>query len=244
MKYSTLKHIVLYICGMLFLYSCTSNPAMALSEESVVYKGKISDVSGQSVQGANVYVYSSPDVRKPADFMSSASEESGLFRMVLPPGKYWAVARLKRAEGYGPLMRGDKHSGEPVEIELSAGRETDMDFVVADLGDAIEARKVKARVGEGLVRISGRIIDEKGEPVTHAYAFANINEKLSRIPDYLSVWVDRDGRYTLYIPRGTYYVGGAVSFPMDSDEISWAKMTFDGHRSDVTIVRKLPVAKE
>lgn len=176
--------------------------------------------------------------------MSAASDGNGLYRVVMPPGKYWAVARLKMTEGYGPLMRGDKHSGEPVEIELSADRETDMDFVVADLKDALEAGKIKAKASEGLVKISGRIIDEMGAPVPHAYAFASNNEKLPRIPDYLSAWVDHDGRYALYVPRGTYYVGGAVSFPLDKDEMSSNKMTFIGNMADVTIVRKLPVAKD
>lgn len=248
MKYFSLRFILRYAGAMLLSvaawYACTGSPGLALAEGRAVYKGKISDVSGQAVQGATIFVYNSPDVKKPADFKSAASDRDGLFRMVLPPGKRWAVARLKKAEGYGPLMRGDKHSGEPVAIELSANSEKDMDFVVADLKDALEAGKIKAKASEGLVKISGRIIDEMGVPVPHAYVFASNNEKLPRIPDYLSAWVDHDGRYALYVPRGTYYVGGAVSFPLDKDEMSWKIMTFDGHMSDVIIVRKLPVAKE
>ena len=57
--------------------------------------------------------------------------------------------------------------------------------------------KLSSRDRERPVRISGRIIDEKGSPVTKAYAVANKLEKISGMPDYISAWVDPDGRYTL-----------------------------------------------
>jgi hypothetical protein len=206
-----------------------------LAEEKPVLKGRVSDREGKAVVGAMVFVYDSPYVKRPADFISAHTDNDGLFRMVLPPGRYWLVARLKKTEGYGPLLPGDKHSGEPVEVELDPGAEVNTDFVVADLRDAI---KIREKEREGPVKISGRIIDENGSPVIGAYVVADKKEKTAGIPDYLSAWVDREGRYTLYVPRGRYYVGSADSFPPVEDRFTNEEMTFDGDKSDVDIVRK------
>jgi hypothetical protein len=211
----------------------TSLPALA--EEKPVLEGRVLDMEGRAVEGAMVFVYDSPSVKGPADFISARTEKDGLFRMVLPPGRYWLVARLKKTEGYGPLMPGDKHSGEPVEVELPPGGEVERDFVVGDLRDAI---KIKEKTREGPVKISGRIIDEKGSPVREAYVLANRNEKVTGIPDYVSAWVDHEGRYTLYIPRGRYYMGSAVTFPPGQDHFMNGEMTFDVDKSDVDIVRE------
>jgi hypothetical protein len=212
----------------------------AFAEERTVLKGKVSDAEGQTVEGAMVFVYNSPDVKRPADFISARTAQDGLFRMVLAPGRYWLVARLKKTEGYGPLMPGDKHSGDPAEIELGPGTEAERDFIVADLKDAIKIRE-KAR--ERPVKISGRIIDENGSPVRRAYVIANRKEKGAGIPDYLSTWVDHEGSYTLYIPRGRYYIGSAVTFPPVQDYFAHGEMTFDGDRSAVDIVRKSDESK-
>lgn len=216
-------------------YGSAIDYSTALAEEKSILKGRVSYVEGQAVEGAMVFVYDSPDVRRQADFISARTDKDGLFRMVLPSGRYWLIARLKKTEGFGPLMPGDKHSGEPGEIELASDSEVDMDFIVADLKEAI---KIKTKAREGPVKISGRIIDENGSPVRRAYAFANRNEKISGIPDYLSAWVDNEGRYTLYIPRGRYYIGGAVTFPPGQNYFMNGEMTIDVDKPDVDIVRK------
>jgi hypothetical protein len=181
-----------------------------LAEGTSVLKGRVLDVAGESVEGAMVFVYNNPEVKREADFISAPTDSEGRFRMVVPPGEYWVVARLKKSEEFGPLMPGDKHSGDPEEIELATDSEEDMEFVVADLRDAI---KMKKDAREGTVRITGRIIDEKGAPVKRAYVIANRKEEVSGIPDYLSAWVDKDGNYTLYVPEGTYFIGSADTFP-------------------------------
>lgn len=185
------------------------------------------------MEGARLFVYDSPAVRRPADFMCGPTGKEGLFRLVLPPGKYWAVARVKKTEGYGPLMPGDKHSGEPAEIDLAAGREVNQDFIVADLR---EAGKIKTRDREGPVKITGRVIDEKGSPITNGYAIANRTEKISGIPDYVSAWVDVEGRYTLYLPPGKYYLGSAVTFPPDQPLSLKGPVMLNADRSNLDII--------
>jgi len=183
---------------------------IALAGDKSVLKGKVLDIEGKAVEGAIVFIYDSPDIKRLADFMSPHTDKEGGFRVVLPSGKYWAVARLKKGESYGPLMPGDKHSGEPREIELDPGGELYMDFVVADLKDAARAKK---KIREDYFKIKGKIIDENGLPVRMAYAIANRDEKISGVPDYISAWTDEEGYYTLYVPRGKYYIGSALTFP-------------------------------
>jgi hypothetical protein len=153
----------------------------------------------------------------------------------LPHGKYWLVARLKKSKEYGPLMVGDRHSGDPEEIEIEPDSEVNMDFVVADLKEAI---KMKREAVDRPFRISGKIIDKKGEPVTGAYAVAYKTKEMSRFPDYLSAWVDTEGRYTLYIPDGNYYIGGALTFPPDNNYFIHGEITVSSDESGIDIVKK------
>jgi hypothetical protein len=209
--------------------------SFAAAEGPSVLKGKVVDGGGRAVEGARVFVYDSPDVRRSATYISASTDRDGLFRVVLKPGKYWSLARLKKTEGYGPLMAGDKHSGDPAEIELSDGQELTWDFTVVDLK---EARNVKTREQAGPVKISGRIIDEKGSPVTKSYAIANGIEKLDGMPDYLSAWVDKEGHYTLYLPRGKYFIGGALTFPPGQNYFVQKEMTVDVDISGMDIIKK------
>lgn len=203
-----------------------------LAAETSVLKGKVNDVEDRAVSGARIFVYDSPEVRRSADFISSPTDQNGMYRIVLKPGKYWAIARLKKAEGYGPLMTGDKHSGDPAEIEVAEGRETVSDFVVADLK---EARKLKSKDREGPIKISGRILDEKGSPVTKGYAFANRVETVTLMPDYISAWGDSEGHYTLYLPPGKYYIGGSEIFPPDPQYVMKGPILLQHDRSDLDI---------
>ena len=231
--------VPLFISVLFIILAVSYSPAVdssaVFAEGTSVLKGIVSDVEGQAAAGAMVFVYNSPEVRRTADFISAPSDKEGLFRMVLPQGKYWAVARLKKSKEYGPLMPGDRHSGDPEEIEIEPDSEVNMDFVVADLKEAI---KMKREAMDRPFRISGKIIDKRGEPVTGAYAIVYKTKEISRIPDYLSAWVDTEGHYTLYIPEGDYYIGGAFTFPPDNNYFIHGKITADADKSGIDIVKK------
>jgi hypothetical protein len=228
---------ILSSCAVIMLLAALAAPALAAGTS--VLKGKVTDVDGRAVEGARVFAYDDQEVRRPANFMSAPTDIDGVFRMVLPAGKYWVVARLKKTEDYGPLMPGDKRS-EPAVAELASDQEVDMDFTVADLR---EARKLRTQQQEKPVKVSGRIIDEKGSPVTKAYAIAQRGETLAGIPDYLSAWVDSEGRYTLYLPQGTYFIGCATAFPPGRQYVLQEKKVVDGDISGVDIVMKSRAAK-
>ncbi len=226
--YVTLVSILLLLCAAVLTTT-------VIADEASFLNGTITDVEGTPVQGALLYVYNSPDVRRTADFMTSLTSRDGEFSIMLPAGKYWLVARVKKGEEYGPLMPGDKHSGDPAEIELIAGGKENMDFIVADLRDAI---KMKGESMDRPYKITGRIIDKNGEPLIKSYAIANRSSEMGRIPDFVSAWTDDRGRFTLYIPDGTYFLGGAEEFPPGGTYFMSQEIAVNADKSDMEIVKK------
>lgn len=182
--------------------------------EPATVTATILDVAGKPVAGAKVFYYDSADTRRPADFISPVSDSSGRTALQLPPGRYWAVARLKKDGAYGPLMPGDKHSGEPTVLEPAAGENLPAEFVIADIRDV---GRTKQSVAAESVVLRGRIVDGDGAPVANAYVFANRTAAGAALPEFLSAWTAADGGYTLYLPvGGHYFVGAARQFPPET----------------------------
>jgi len=205
-----IKKIIINV-SIICIAATICNTASAL--EKTVFKGMVVDVENKAVRGVEIFLYNTRDTRRPADFISARSDIDGRFRMIIPVGRYWAVARLRKGEKYGPLMIGDKHSGEPIEIELDASEEFEQDFIIVDIKEA--ARLIK-KTREDYFKLVGRLVDKKGIPVENAYVIASRQKKMPDIPDYLSAWTDEHGEYILYLPAGKYYVGYATEFPPGS----------------------------
>lgn len=219
------------ILGIGFVIILLAGTAIAL--ETGVLKGKVMDVEGKAVEGVEVFVYSTLDTRRPADFISARTDMSGMFSLVMPPGKYRAVARLRHGEKYGPLMIGDKHSGEPVEIEVEAGEEYEQDFTVADIRDAA---RLMRKTREDHVHLKGRIIDGQGAPLKNVYAVAFRQKEIAEFPDYLSAWTDEDGHYSLYLPAGTYFIGYASEFPPGKKVYLYREINITPENNDLDII--------
>jgi hypothetical protein len=228
---------VLLILSIIFLFSIlpASNlfPATAIAEEKSIFNGRVMDTEEKPVEGAEIFIYDSPDVKRPADFISARTDKEGRFQIVLPIGKYWAVARLRSGERYGPLLPGDKHSGEPVEIELAPDKEIKKDFIVADIREAV---RTKQKIREDYIKIKGRILNKNGFPVKMVYAIADKNKVITEIPDYISAWTDNDGNYTLYLPRGKYYIGYATVFPPGQKYTLNKEVVFETDKSEINII--------
>jgi hypothetical protein len=203
------------------------------AEDHALLKGTVLDIKEMPVEGAEIFIYDSPDVRRPADFISAGTGKDGTFQLDLPAGIYWAVARLRSGDQFGPLMPGDKHSGDPVEIELAPGEELEHDFTVVDIR---ETARLKRKTREDYIRIKGRVLDTHNNPVEKVYVIANKDKECPLIPDYLSAWTDNKGHYILYIPRGRYYIGYARSFPPNQDYRIYSEAVFDADEVDFVII--------
>ena len=95
------------------LFGLSAEYSMAADHGNSVIMGKVSDVDGKAVEGVMVFLYDSPDVKRSANFISARTDKEGRYRMIVPAGRYWLVARSKNIETYGPLMLKDRHSGDP-----------------------------------------------------------------------------------------------------------------------------------
>jgi hypothetical protein len=182
----------------------------ACAGETFVLRGKVQDLTGRGVAGAEIFIYDSTNTRRPADFITPKSDRDGHYTIELPLGRYWAVARVRQGEKYGPLLLGNRHSGEPVAIETIVDRVAEQDFSVADIR---EVARTKQKTRDDYVKVSGRVVDGSGAPVTKAYVLAHRGKEVERLPDYVSAWTDNAGRYTLYLPPGDYFLGAATAFP-------------------------------
>lgn len=211
-------------------------PAEARAEETIVISGTITALSGEPLAGAEVYLYASANTRKPADFISPKSSLAGAYRMVVPRAKYRAIARLKKGERYGPLMPGDRHSGEPVSIVPDDERELTLDFTIADMQELAQ-RRTKGR--EELAEIAGTVTTPSGT-LPSVYVYARTGRLAAGLPEYFSGWVDAAGRYRLRLPPGTYLLGLATEFP-PAGQGSLQEVTLTAEKFPQAIDLQLPL---
>jgi len=193
------------------------------SEDTFTLKGVISGISGEPVKDAELYVYGTPNTRRPADFISPKTGGSGAYRMVLPKAVYWAVARIKKGERYGPLMPGDRHSGEPVRIDPDSDPLLTLDFTVADMQELAQKREKGL---DELVEISGTVTRD-GKAAADVYLFARTGKIAAALPEYFSGWTDESGKYRMKLPPGVYHIGCETEFPppVNSEGVQEIKVT-------------------
>lgn len=229
-----MPRVMLLIATLLW---CCVAPLFAAEPSTI--KATILDVAGKPVAGAKIFVYDSADTRRPADFISPQSDSRGEIMLQVPPGRYWVVARLKKDGTYGPLMPGDKHSGEPSILEPTAGEVLASEFVVADIQDV--GQKKQTVDAESLV-LRGRIVDGSGKPVANAYVFAGRTSAVGAVPEFLSTWSDGSGAYTLYLPAGGhYFVGAATTFPPDGPVKGLREVVPEAGKTEIVTDVTLPV---
>lgn len=201
--------------------------------ETVKVSGRIVDIHGEAVPGAEVYIYRTQNVKKPADFISSTSGSDGRYQVALPPGEFYLVAIYRQGSSQvGPLMAGDKHSGDPVQFEFSEDM-ADLDFQLMDLR---EAALKDQKINEELSTLRGRLLDDSGKPIALAYAIAHRTRHYKKIPDFFSAWSNSSGEYLLFLPRGKYYLGGALDFPPDPTYVLTKEIRLDGNMSGIDII--------
>ncbi|NVN98100.1 MAG: carboxypeptidase regulatory-like domain-containing protein [Geobacteraceae bacterium] len=207
------------------------------AEDNITLQGKVATLSGEPVANAEIYIYSTKNSRRPADFISPKTGDSGVYRLILPKASYWAVARVKKGERFGPLQPGDRHSGEPIKIEPDAESTISQDFSVADMQELAQSR-LKGR--EELVEISG-ILSRSSKPLAGYYVFAKADRIIVTNPDYFSAWTDASGRYNIKLPPGRYFLGAAALFPPQGKSTELREVELLAGKLPVAINLQLPV---
>jgi hypothetical protein len=178
-------------------------------DDTFTLQGVVSGISGEPVKDAELYVYGTSNTRRPADFISPKTGSNGAYRLVLPKKVYWGVARIKKGERYGPLMPGDRHSGEPVRIDPETDTVLTLDFTVADMQELAKKRE-KGR--DELIEISGTVTRD-GKAAANAYVFARVGKITATLPEYFSGWTDDSGIFSIKLPPGHYHIGCETEFP-------------------------------
>ncbi|GAM11309.1 nickel uptake substrate-specific transmembrane region [Geobacter sp. OR-1] len=194
-------------------------------------QGTIVDESGKPVAGAELFLYDSVKTKRPADYISAKTGPDGRFVMKVPSAVYWGVARVRHSDKYGPLLAGDLHSGEPLEIDLSE-KAQDISFTVADIQ---ELSRAKEKSQKSLSRLEGRVTDQNGQPLALASVYV-WNEPLSeRLPDLISAWTEQNGEYSLHLPPGKYLVMAATAFPPPVSEGHLERLTISADQKNVAL---------
>jgi hypothetical protein len=210
--------------------------ASALAMEQGIFSGRVTDVTGAPIAGAEIFVYRGSNTRRPADFISPPTDKDGAFRMTLPVDNYLAVARVRESSArFGPLMPGDRHSGEPLPISVATGSSMREDFVVASLREAALLMK---KTDAGHFSLQGRLLGKEDQPIANAYVFAHGSEMITGVPDFLSPWTGANGAFIIFLPKGEYYLGYSMEFPPASSHTVENKILIDRDLENFDIVRE------
>ncbi len=206
--------------------------------ETFVLKGKVVSNDEKGVEGAQIYLYNSPNIWRKADYVTSKSGKDGRFSIVLPRSRYWAVARLDTDCKGQNSIKGEKHSGAPTMLEPTTGKETETEFVIADFS---EAGRKKQKIREEFTKLHGRVTDQGGVPVPHSYVFAYQGKEPTGLPEFISAWTDDTGEYVLYVPSGRYFLGAATRFPPEKTLSNFKEVSVEAGKLDIAISIELTI---
>lgn len=221
---------------LLLLCLLLPNPVSAL--EMVVLSGRIMDIDAKPVAGAELFVYDSAVTRRPADFISARTGQDGRFSLTLPRQKVWAVARVRSSDKFGPLLPGDRHSGEALILEPEDKGELQQDFTVVNIR---EAAQQKQKISAAYQNVTGRVLDQQGKPAGNAYVFAHPQKTVRGIPEHISAWTDESGIYTLYLSPGRHYLGASTVFPPPQGSSAGRELVVEPGKNAVAIDITLPL---
>ncbi|PLX80694.1 MAG: hypothetical protein C0616_07315 [Desulfuromonas sp.] len=166
---------------------------------------------GEPLERVYLYVYRSPDDGFKGPGYNILPVEKGHFRLRLPPGDYWLLAR-KRLKGgrFGPIEIGDYFNyyfGNPVSIREGEIRQINLETIT---------RLEMLERGEGdlpFQGVRGRVVTNDGRPAPRLHVFAYSDPAMTGTPDYFSTPTDADGRFSLPLPvTGVYYLLARESF--------------------------------
>lgn len=171
-------------------------------------KGSIT-FQGAPLERAYLYIYkdAGDGFKGPGYFIQPV--EKGSFRLRLPPGEYWILAR-KRAKGgsFGPIEPGDYFNfyyGNPVRIAAGQTREIQIETITRLA--MLEEELPPLRGIKGIVLAAGK------KPADRVHVFAYRDAAMTGTPDFFSAPTGPDGRFELPLTGdGPFYLLARENF--------------------------------
>ncbi|WP_172399611.1 carboxypeptidase-like regulatory domain-containing protein [Geothermobacter hydrogeniphilus] len=197
-------------------------------------QGEIS-YQGELLEKVYLYVYRDTKSGFKGPAYNIVPVEKGKFRLRLPPGDYYLLARKRLAGGrYGPVAIGDYFNfyyGNPVHLEKGTIRSIHLETIT---------RLSNLEQGEDELPfqgVRGRVFGADGAPVAGLYVFAYRHPKMTGTPDFFSAATDAEGRFALRLPpSGRYYLLARQSFggPAAEGELYGKYSRNSEHRVELT----------
>ncbi len=209
-------------------------------EENPVKKAERSGIYGQlsyqdeALEKAYLYVYKDPSksFKGPGYFIQPVIR--GDFRLNLPPGDYYLLARKRERGGqFGPIEIGDYFNyyfNNPVHIEAGQVHEVKIETVT-------RLSMLEEDVVD-LQGVSGQVVDAAGTPRAGLYVFAYRQAEMTGNPNFFSTPTGPDGRFELALPdQGPYYLLARQAFggPAGGDELYGKLKMPDGGLKAVSV---------
>jgi hypothetical protein len=195
-------------------------------------KGRIS-FADEPLEKAYLYIYQDykKNFKGPAYYIQPVSK--GDFRLSLPPGEYYILAR-KRARGgqFGPVEIDDYFNyyyGNPIRIEKNQVKQIELEAI---------QRLSMLEEAEGVFQgVTGQILGAAGAPQAGLRVFAYRRAEMTGMPAFFSAPSDPQGNFKLPIPElGSFYLLARKSFggPAGNGELYGKYLGRADHRIELT----------
>ncbi|WP_305046020.1 carboxypeptidase-like regulatory domain-containing protein [Geoalkalibacter sp.] len=196
-----------------------------IGEQTPPVQGAQSGIEGEIrfedelLERAYLYVYTDPAKGFKGPGYLIQPVEKGRFRLRLPPGDYWILAR-KRAQGgqFGPIEIGDYfnyYHGNPVRIAAGEMHQVRIETITR-LALLEEGEKAAFR------GLRGQVVGPEGQALAGVRVFAYRSAEMTGHPDAFSPATDETGRFELALSHpGPWHLLARQSFGGPAQEGEW-----------------------
>jgi len=176
-------------------------------------RGEASGVSGRVLfEGkplGRAYVYVYRDAASNFRGMGLAAmpaDEEGRFRVKLPPGRYYVLARKRRSGGmYGPPGKDDYVGYLPANpLEVRAGETWQVDLETTTRVDLLEEKYFTEEGTAGW--FEGTVADPAGQPAAGLYVLFYADEAMSGTPAFVAGPTDAKGHFRVRAAAGEFHL--------------------------------------
>ncbi len=230
------------------------HPPDAAAKKKKVKKSGIKGIvvlnkTGDPVEKAYIYAYVGKIETRAAslgiigitDWVSHGSAIDGTYKLDLPPGHYYVVARKRQTgSNFGPLRPGDlyDHTLGRKAVVIRKGKYLSCDFKLRRLTEPLFFQGLTQADRVTNQGIRGRLLDAEGNHVPGTFAMAYKDEDMYRLPDFASTVTDDEGHYTLYLPEGGQYWLAARTYAMRVPEQGEPFARYEGSDDHSVVVKE------